>query len=379
MNPLLTFFPPLIATIHILGNIYLFHWLIRWVRPSPALKWTLGLSLFLLVLSYPAGKVLGRYDFNPFNHGVAFLGRSWLGFALHIGFFAVVSDLLRLGGRILFHWRPSIFHSRLLVVGIGMAAGLLGGNMLWEARQIEVSRLEIPLRRLPPALDRLSIVHISDVHYGMVHENGRLEEVVRRVNELQPDLVVITGDLVDEAVDHLEEMAVPLGRIQSRLGVFAVMGNHEAYVGVERVESILRQAKIRALRNEIIVLSHGLQVLGIDDPVVSRKLLQPSPDFQGLVGSLNPELPSILLYHQPKGFEQVADARVGLQLSGHTHGPQLLLLNLGVKYFYPYTRGLFQLKESFLYVSRGVGTGGPPMRQGSPPEIVYICLRTPQT
>jgi len=337
------------------------------------------LSFFLLILCYPVSKVLGRYDFNSYSQGLAYVGRTWMGITLYVGFFAVISDLLGLASRILFHRPPSVFHTRLLAAGIGMAVALIGGYMFWEARQIEVRRIEIPLRQLPPAQDGLSVVHISDVHYGLLHENGRLEQVVSRINELQPDLVVITGDLVDEAVHHLEEMAVPLGQIESRLGVFAVMGNHEAYAGLDRVESILKKAGIKTLRNEIAVLPHGMQILGIDDPAVSRKLRRPPPDFQGLIASLNPELPSVLLYHRPNGFEQVADARVGLQLSGHTHGPQLLLLNLGVKYFYPYTRGLFQLKESFLYVSRGVGTGGPPLRHGSPPEIVYICLRAPQS
>jgi predicted MPP superfamily phosphohydrolase len=98
------------------------------------------------------------------------------------------------------------------------AAFLMGGYMIWEARQLEVNSLEIPLRKLPAAMDGFSIVHLSDVHFGMIHGNGRLQEMVERVNALGPDMVAITGDLVDEAVVHLEEMAEPLSKIQSRWG-----------------------------------------------------------------------------------------------------------------------------------------------------------------
>lgn len=375
MKALLALLPPFTMTVHVLGNLYLFHWVIRWIRPAPILKWALGLFFLLLVLSHPVSRVLGRYDFNSFNQELAYVGRTWLGFTLYLGFFAVVSDLLRLAGRIVFRRGLSAFHSRLLGVGIGMAVALIGGYMIWEARQLEVTHLEIPLRKLPAALDGFSVVQISDVHYGMLHGNGRLGEIVRRVNELKPDLVVITGDLVDEGVSHLEQMAMPLRQIQSRLGVFAVMGNHEAYAGVNRVESILKAAGVTVLRNERAFLPHGLQILGIDDPAVSWRAKRFAPNFGKLIAALNPEEPSILLYHPPRRFEEAAAARVGLQLSGHTHGPQLLLLSLGVKYFYPYTRGLFKRQESYLYVSRGVGTGGPPMRHGSTPEIVYIRLK----
>jgi predicted MPP superfamily phosphohydrolase len=214
------------------------------------------------------------------------------------------------------------------------------------------------------------------VHYGVLHENGRLSDIVNRVNELQPDLVVITGDLVDEAVSHLEEMAVPLVSLKSRLGVIGIMGNHEFFVGADRVERIMRKAGIQVLRNEIKILPGGLQVLGVDDPIFYRRRGLPLPDFDGLVKQLDSRKPSILLYHQPLHFEEVAASRLGLQLSGHIHGPQFLPMVPVTRLFYPRFRGLYHIEDSYLYVSRGVGTGGPPMRLGSPPELVYIFLRS---
>ena len=200
--------------------------------------------------------------------------------------------------------------------------------------------------------------------------------IVKRVNDLRPDLVVITGDLVDEAVAHMEEMAVPLASLKSRFGVVAIMGNHEFFAGADRVERIMRQAGVQVLRNEVKVLPGGLQLLGIDDPTFYRRAGLPLPDFDKLLKRLAAEKPSILLYHQPRHFEEAAAAGVGLQLSGHIHGPQFLPMIPLVRFLYPRFRGLYHIEDSYLYVNRGIGTGGPPMRLGSPPELAHIILRS---
>ncbi len=270
---------------------------------------------------------------------------------------------------------------RLLALGVIMAGATLGGCAVREARDIEITRIKIPLRRLPLRLNGFSVVQITDVHYGMLCENGRLIDIVNRVNDLVPDLIVITGDLVDEAVSHMEKMESPLANLKSRLGVLAVTGNHEFYSGVDRVDGVMRRAGIQVLRNEIKVLPGELQILGIDDPISHRRVDLPKPDFAGLLKRLDPEKPSIFLYHRPIRFDEVAASGVGLQLSGHTHGPQFFPMIPITMFLYPRYRGLYQEKESFLYVSRGVGTGGPPMRLGSRPELVHfqLCSRNSET
>jgi len=374
------FFIPLLI---FAANYYLYTWLVRLCSPSPPVRKGILLGILILVASFPVGKILGRDDFNTSIHLLTLVSSSWLGFSFLVIIAALGSDLIRLLLRLIrfpLGLSPlKIFFYRRLLAGILCLAALgMGGYAFWEAQNIRVTQIEIPLRKLPAALDRFTLVQISDVHYGMLIENGRLTHIVHRVNELHPDLVVITGDLVDEGVSHMEEMAVPLAGLKARLGVLAVMGNHEFFAGVERAESILRQAGIRVLRNESILLPGGLQILGIDDPTVLKMRGLPTPDFEGPLSSLDPEGPSILLYHQPRQFEKAASAGVGLQLSGHTHGPQFFILYPFVRLIYPRYRGLFQLGESYLYVSRGAGTGGPPMRLGSPPELVHICLRSPK-
>lgn len=372
-----------VPALYFIGNFYLYSWATRLTQPSAKLRKGVLLSLILFLALFPITKIWGRHNFNSFNQLLTLFSSVWMGLTLLFILLALGSDVFHLLWRRLsfpwaISWPRSLSYRRLLVVGIGLGGIALGGYAFWEARNIEITRIEIPLRHLPPDLDGLSIVQISDVHYGMLQENGRLSDIVSQVNGLHPDLVVITGDLVDEAVSHMEEMKVPLANLKSRLGVMAIMGNHEFFAGVDRAETIMRRAGIQVLRNEIKVLPGGLQILGVDDPTVYRRMGLTLPDFDGLVKRLDPEKPSILLYHQPLHFEEVAASGMGLQLSGHVHGPQLLPMVPFARLFYSHLRGLSHVGESYLYVSRGVGTGGPPMRLGSPPELVYIRLRSPE-
>jgi uncharacterized protein len=257
------------------------------------------------------------------------------------------------------------------IIGAVLGIGLLAVR---EAGDLQITYLEIPLKELPAGGNGFSIVQVSDVHYGMLNRNQKLEFIADQVNRLAPDIVVITGDLVDGSVAHMEDMAIPLAKMKGRHGVFAVTGNHEYFAGVERAVGIMRMANIRVLRNEKVVLPGGIQLLGIDDPTGSRRMGEPNPDFEKLLSTLDPRMPSILLYHQPIQFEKTAAWGVGLQLSGHTHGGQLYPIIYISRLIYPRTPGLHRLGESFLFVSRGAGTWGPPMRLGSPPELVHIRL-----
>jgi predicted MPP superfamily phosphohydrolase len=366
-----------------IANFYLYNWIVRLTQPSARVRRAILIFISILLALFPVSRLWAAYDFNFLNRFITFLTSSWMGISFLLVLCASGSDLVRFSLRKA-ALLPKIslsrifYYQRALVIALVAGCLGLGGYGFWEAQQVEVTRVEISLRHLAPELDGLSVVHLSDVHYGMLHENGRLSDLVRRVNELQPDLVVFTGDLVDADVSHMEEMAGPLSGLKASYGLFAVMGNHEFFAGASRVEAILKQAGIQVLRNEVRVLPGGLQVLGIDDPAVARRG-GPLPDFEGLIRGLDANRPSVLLYHQPIHFEEVVAGKMGLQLSGHIHGPQLLPMVPLARLFYPRMQGLFRLEDSYLYVSRGVGTGGPPMRLGSPPEIVHIRLRSPKS
>ncbi|MGD0627068.1 MAG: metallophosphoesterase [Thermodesulfobacteriota bacterium] len=349
------------------AHYYLYSWFVRVAEPPKRERRILLYLFIFLVASFPISKILGWHDFNAFIYLLSFIASVWM---VVIIFFKMIRFKPKVFAE------QSLFYNRALVACIAGSVFIIGGFALQEARNLGVTRLEIPLRELPPELDGFALVQVSDVHYGMLTGNKELSKIVDRVNDLHPDIVVITGDLVDESVSHMEEMKVPLSRLKSRQGILAITGNHEYYAGVDRAVAIMEGVNIRVLRNAVQVLPGGLQILGIDDPTGYRRMGEPVPDFDRLVSRLDLQKPSILLYHQPILFDKAASCGVRLQLSGHTHGGQLFPIRYISKMIYPLTPGLHQSGDSYLYVSWGAGTWGPPMRLKCPPELVYIRLRS---
>jgi predicted MPP superfamily phosphohydrolase len=373
----------IVTSIYSAGHYYIYSWLVRWAEPARPLRRSFQLGFLLLIISFPAARILAQVDYNPFTYFLTLVSYTWMGLVLYFVLLFLGIDLgfsfLRIFALLRREKLQLNLRSRRFLAGCAGLAVLVLGCAAWlEARNLGVTRMDIPLQGLPPEMDGFSMVQISDLHYGMLIEKGELLRVVERVNGLKPDLIVITGDLVDEGVSHMEEMAQPLKLLKSRHGVLAVTGNHEYYAGVNRAVEIMKSSGIEVLRNEMKVLPSGLQILGVDDPTGSRRMGEPDADLEKQLSRLDREKPSILLYHQPTHFEKTASFGVGLQLSGHTHGGQLYPIIYISRMIYPRTPGLHQIGESKLYVSRGAGTWGPPMRLGSPPEIVHIRLRRPK-
>ncbi len=373
----------IVTSLYSAGHYYVYSWLLRWTEPARLFRRSIQLGFVLLVISFPAARILAQVDYNPFTYSLTLVSSVWMGLVLYFGLLFLGMDLVWLLLRVFFllggkSLQLQLTARRVLAACVGLTVLSLGGAAWIEAHNLGVTRLEIPLKGLPSEMDGFTLVHLSDLHYGMLTENGKLSRVVERVNELKPDLVAITGDLVDEGVSHMEEMAGPLKKLKSRYGVLAVTGNHEYYAGVNRAAAIMKSAGIEVLRNDMKVLPWGLQILGVDDPTGSRHMGEPAVDLEKQLSRLDREKPSILLYHQPIHFEKAASFGVGLQLSGHNHGGQLYPIIYISRLIYPRIPGLHQIGESRMYVSRGAGTWGPPMRLGSPPEIVHITLRRPK-
>jgi predicted MPP superfamily phosphohydrolase len=341
----------------------------------------LQLGFLLLIISFPAARILAQVDYNAFTYSLTLVSSVWMGLVLYLALLALGMDLVwallrvffLLGGKRI---RLRVTTKRVLAVCMGLTVLSVGGVAWLEAHHLGVTRLDIPLRGLPSEMDGFTVVQLSDLHYGMLTENGKLSRVMERVNELKPDLIVITGDLVDEGVSHMEEMAQPLKLLKSRHGVLAVTGNHEYYAGVNRAVEIMKSAGIEVLRNEMKVLPSGLQFLGVDDPTGSRRMGEPAADLEKQLSRLDREKPSILLHHQPIHFELAASLGGPSIERPHPRGQLYPIIYIS-RMIYPRTPGLHQIGESKMYVSRGAGTWGPPMRLGSPPEIVEITLRSP--
>jgi uncharacterized protein len=261
-----------------------------------------------------------------------------------------------------------------LAAGLGVGAALVS---LWLGRRVVVKRVEVPLARLPAALHGTSIVQLSDVHIGPTLGRRFLERVVDKVNALQPDVIVITGDLVDGSVERLGPAVATLARLRARHGVFFVTGNHEYYSGADAWCAFLTGLGVRVLRNERVAIGAGDQTFdlaGVDDFSAHHFGGDHGADLSRALAGRDPARELILLAHQPRAVVDAERAGVGLQISGHTHGGQIWPFNYLVRLQQPVTSGLERFGRSLIYVSNGTGYWGPPMRLGSPAEITQLVL-----
>jgi predicted MPP superfamily phosphohydrolase len=244
-------------------------------------------------------------------------------------------------------------------------------------RVAPVVEVDVPIASLPAALEGFTIAQISDIHVGPTIKRPFVEAIVDRVNGLRPDMVAITGDLVDGSVGRLANDTAPLARLASRHGTYVVTGNHEYYCGAHAWIRELRRLGARVLINEHVVLDHDgapLSVAGVTD--YSAHYFDPShrSDPHGAAAGMPAHGPRVLLAHQPRSAASAELAGYDLQLSGHTHGGQFWPWNLFVRLQQPFTAGLNRLGRMWVYINRGTGYWGPPMRFGIPSEITRIRL-----
>jgi predicted MPP superfamily phosphohydrolase len=197
---------------------------------------------------------------------------------------------------------------------------------------------------------------------------------VRQTNALAPDLVAITGDLVDGSVDELRHLVEPLRDLTARHGVFFVTGNHEYYSGADEWIAHLPTLGIRVLRNERVDVGGLFELAGVDDASAHRILRDHGQDVPKAVEGRDPSRPLVLLAHQPKAIGQARAAGVDLQLSGHVHGGQMVPFNWLVRLQQPFVSGLHLVEKTWVYVSQGTGYWGPPMRVGTTAELTYVEL-----
>lgn len=244
-----------------------------------------------------------------------------------------------------------------------------------DGRRFHVKRVEIPLRKLPVELDGFTIAQLSDVHLGPTNGRAFMERVVSATNALSPDAIVITGDLVDAPVDQLRDEVAPLAQLSSKRGTFFITGNHEYFAGPAAWCAHLSSLGIRVLRNERVELAPSLELAGTDDSDPAGAAEGFHEDLSRALAGRDERHALVLLAHQPKSVKEARQRGVDLQLSGHTHGGQLWPLGWLQRASQPVVAGLAKFGETFLYVSRGTGHSGPPMRLATPAEITLVVLR----
>jgi len=301
----------------------------------------------------------------------------------------VLMELGVLGVKTSDHWRENkvipedperrrFFHqsANIAVLGVSALAGAFG---VWRARRHPtVVKVEVPIHNLPEELEGYSIAQISDLHLGPTLSGTFMHRVANSVNELKPDMVAITGDLVDGSTTHLAEHVKPLKELSSADGTFFVTGNHEYYSGAEPWCQMLSDLGLNVLNNAHSVIRRGaakLMIAGVNDYRAHRILPAHRSDPAAAVAGAPDCDARVLLAHQPGSCLDAREQQFDLQLSGHTHGGQFFPWNFVVGRFHPFHRGLNAWQKGWVYVNRGTGYWGPPMRIGVDSEITLLVLK----
>jgi predicted MPP superfamily phosphohydrolase len=335
----------------------------------------LSLSYALMLLSLAARGLWPR----PQSDRIAAPGMFMAGFFSSLLVLTLLRDLVLIpaGFAVAPETLVSLRHfTAALVLGIGIVATALG--FAGARRRARIVDVEVPVENLPPALHGFSIAQVSDVHVGATIRSPYVEKIVDAVNDLDADLIALTGDFVDGPVQELSPHTAPLARLQARHGAFFVTGNHEYYSGASAWVAEFRRLGLHVLLNEHAVIRHNgtaLVVAGVTDFSAHHfNPAQRSDPAAALTGAPPDAAAKILLAHQPRSAPAAAQAGYDLQLSGHTHGGQFWPWNHFVRFQQPFTAGLHRLNRLWVYVSRGTGYWGIPNRFGAPSEITRLRL-----
>lgn len=329
----------------------------------------LALIAAFLWLSYVTARVLDAKGCQRFVWPLEIVASTWTGVAFLLFWCLLAADVVTLGGNIFTTTTLTIRSSAVALAIVLCVIGLVQG-----LRPPTVTDYELPLAGLPRELDGTVLLQLSDLHLGNILGKRWLEKLIARVNALAPDIIVITGDLVDGNVGRVEPLRESLQLLRAPLGVWAVTGNHEFYAGLTKSVRLLENAGFILLRDANKQAAPGLIIAGVDD-LTSRTPLPESDHPLNHALTNRPAGTTILLSHSPLDAEKAATAGVGLMLSGHTHNGQIWPFKYFVRSRYRLLSGRYQVNGMTAIVSRGTGTWGPRMRLWLPGEIVRIKLR----
>jgi hypothetical protein len=243
----------------------------------------------------------------------------------------------------------------------------------YEALNVVAEHIIIETNKLPSGVERFRIAQISDVHLGLIVREARLNGILDKVRKADADVVVSTGDLLDGQINGMQSLSKMLNDINPRYGKYAVTGNHEFFAGIKPATDFIESSGFRLLRGESASIGNIVVFAGIDDPSVSYSTWNSTPDEKALLSSLSRERFIILLKHRPL-IRQDSAGLFDLQLSGHVHKGQIFPFSLLTKLYYNHHAGLLTFEGGALYISRGSGTWGPPIRFLASPEVTVIDI-----
>ncbi|MGB5423694.1 MAG: metallophosphoesterase [Desulfobacterales bacterium] len=360
-------------------HLYGFAKLKRALEPGP---WTLsGLTLFMImmVLAPLLVRLLERNAWPTLARILAHIGYVWMGLlflfvscALVLDFYRVLMLIIQGAARVdMSRLMPSPHLNFFAPLILALSVAIFG---FFQALNIRTERIAIQTAKIPRDIGRVRIVQISDVHLGLIVRQNRLAKILECVNAAHPDLLVSTGDLVDGQLNELAGLADRIRQVRTPLGKYAVTGNHEFYAGIGTALNFTQKAGFTVLRGKALRVSGVLNLVGVDDPAGNRFGTGRKVSEKSLLTDLPRSAFTVLLKHRPLPDDESVGL-FDLQLSGHTHKGQIFPFTVLIDLMYPKSAGLLELGAGArLYVSRGSGTWGPPIRFLSTPEVTVIDL-----
>jgi predicted MPP superfamily phosphohydrolase len=379
-------FSLVIATLALFVHAYLWFGLVRRLRLATPWRRATGGVLVAMTLLI-AGRSWLRGSLGELSRAYEITVYVWVAIAVCMLLALWFGDLVRLGALVARKVRRTAapvdddrreFITRTLPRSVAATGAIITGYGTYRAfTPPEVTETVIPIAKLPPSLEGLRIVQLTDIHVGPFIRRKLIDRLVEQANALRPDLLVITGDMVDGKVPELGDSVAGLGNLRARFGTFFVTGNHDYGSGDREWVAFLEQHGIPSLRNRRVEIGDAggsIDLIGVDDWSSGRRRGRPGYDLDAAIAGRDPDRASVLLAHQPANFDEVVAQGIDLQISGHTHGGQIFPMTHMVGVRYPYDRGLFREGDAHIYVSRGCGFWGPPARVGSPPELATIIL-----
>lgn len=343
-------------------HYYIFHRICQGLDITGSERSIIGGFMVFAGLSY----IVGAFMIRKFDSVLLFkFGSVWIGvISLAFGIF-LIREILVLVLPNQQWW--------LTVISLALTVSLSAYAYYNASGKPHFREIQVPVKNLPAELYGFKIVQMSDLHLTRFHSVKWLKKVVKVSNGTHPDLVVITGDLIDDSKEGLYDQIKVLKKIKSKGGVYVVPGNHEHYVGMDEFRKVAEASGMKILLNEGVTIAGRVDLIGIDD-VAGNSYPSYTTLFNGLANTGNGKNPKILISHRPHSFDAAVEAGFNLAIAGHTHAGQIPPISLLVGLSARYPHGLYNKNGTTLYTTSGTGTWGPPMRIGSRSEIVLFTL-----
>ena len=366
----------IVISIYTLAHVYLYVRGIQAFSPQGTVKKWSVIGYIALASLFMIGMFLERTYSSVFSEWILKIGSTWLAFLLYFILTIVVIDIVRVLNYF-FQFLPQFTHHAKVLLGISVfvfvGIVVLVGHI--TALRVQVVQIPITIHKSVQGTKHIKILMASDLHLGAIIGESWEQKFLKIVREQNPDLVLLCGDIVDGDIAPVlrKQLGTHIQDIQAPMGLYAITGNHEYIGGIDKALNYLERINIRVLRDEVIELENGIQLVGRND-LHSQIASYKRKPLDSLLLQADNSRPIIVMNHQPYNLKEAVDNNVDLHLSGHTHHGQLWPFNYITNSLFELSWGYRLINQTHLYVSSGFGTWGPTVRLGNKPEVVVFSI-----